>query len=445
MGDHRWRHLVGATAIVVAVGLLFLAVSTDVQAQARRRQELSVLARAHHELSATRIALAATTFVRALAINHRDALQTSIASTEGQLATTNQALSHTDADAFLLGIGVGTLRTCLGGVQASLQAVSTNDNEGAAHELSAVSAACSTLANGASAGLAYPFDFPDPDVLLVGGSYYAYATNSVAGNIQIIESTDLIHWSVVGNALPSLPGWATPNATWAPGVLQVGGTFNLYYAAKVAGSGGGEECISVATATQPQGPFTDASTAPLECQPSLGGSIDPSPFVDTDGALYLQWKSIGAGGQPATIWSEQLDATGTGFAEGPNAAPTLLIVADQAWEMGVVEAADLVVESGRYFLFYSGNNWDSADYGVGVATCTGPLGPCTKPLSQPILASGPGLQGPGGESVFTDASGTTWIAFDAYVPGAVGYPNSRDLYLRRLDLSGATPIVQSAT
>jgi hypothetical protein len=443
MGDHPWRLVLGATAIVVAAGLLVLAVTTDVQAQARRRHELTVLARARHELTAARFDLAATTYVRALAMNHRDALQTNISSTVSQLATTEQALSDTNADAFFLGINVGTLRTCLGGVQASLLAVAANDNDGAARDLSTVSTACSTVVNGTREGLVYPFDFPDPDVIHVGGSFYAYATNSTAGNIQIIDSTDLAHWNVVGNALPSLPAWATPDATWAPGVLDVGGTFNLYYSAKVAGPGGGEECISVATAAQPQGPFTDDSTAPLVCQPSLGGSIDPSPFVDTDGTLYLQWKSIGAGGHLAAIWSEKLDAAGTGFAVGPNAAPTRLIVADQAWEAGVVEAPDLGVDAGRYFLFYSGNNWDSADYGVGVATCTGPLGPCAKPLSQPILASGPGVQGPGGESVFTDASGATWIAFDAYLPGAVGYPNGRDFYLRRLDLSGPTPVVDS--
>jgi beta-xylosidase len=445
MGDRRWRILLGSVVIVASIGVLTFAVTTDAQAQGRRHHELTLLDQARHELSVARFALAATTYVRALAINHREALQTSIASAEAQLAATEQSLAHVEADAFLLGINVGTLRTCLGGVQASLQAIGANDNNAAAHDLSAVSAACSTLANSAIAGLVYPFDFPDPDVILVGDTYYAYATNSVAGNIQIIDSTDLAHWSVVGNALPGLPGWATPDATWAPGVLQVGSTFNLYYAARVAGPGGGEECISVATATQPQGPFVDSSTAPLECQASLGGSIDPSPFVDATGALFLQWRSIGAGGQPATIWSEQLDAAGTGFAGPSGATPTMLVVADQAWEAGVVEAPDLVLDAGRYFLFYSGNGWDGANYGVGFAACSGPLGPCSKPLSQPILATGSGVEGPGSTSVFTDASGATWIAFDAYVPGAVGYPNSRDLYLRRLNLTGATPIVEPAS
>jgi beta-xylosidase len=38
----------------------------------------------------------------------------------------------------------------------------------------------------------------------------------------------------------------------------------------------------MATALEPTGPFTDDSTAPMECQRALGGSIDPQPFVETN-------------------------------------------------------------------------------------------------------------------------------------------------------------------
>ena len=71
-------------------------------------------------------------------------------------------------------------------------------------DISTVSGSCTQLAGGANAGLVYPFDFPDPDVILVGQTYYAYATNSVAGNIQMISSSDLVHWTAIGNALPRL-------------------------------------------------------------------------------------------------------------------------------------------------------------------------------------------------------------------------------------------------
>jgi beta-xylosidase len=173
----------------------------------------------------------------------------------------------------------------------------------------------------------------------------------------------------------------------------------------------------------------------------LGGSIDPSPFVGSDGSPYLVWKSNGGGGASA-IWSQQLDATGTALVAG--SAPVQLLVADQSWEGGVVEAPNLVTSGGRYFLFYSGNSWKTADYATGVAMCAGPLGPCSKPLSGPILSSESNLKGPGGASVFTDVAGTAWIAFHAWSPGAVGFPNNRSLYLRRLSLSGSTPVLLPA-
>ena len=276
---------------------------------------------------------------------------------------------------------------------------------------------------------------------MVGGTYYAYATNSVGGNIQIIESTNLTSWKTVGNALPRLPAWAAADGTWAPSVIQLGGTFLLYYAAIEPSLEGVNECISVATSAGPLGPFVDGSTAPLECQPSLDGSIDPSPLVDSGGGLFLQWKSNGGAG-PTTLWSEQMAASGTAMA--PNTTPVQLLVPDEGWQGGMIEAPDLVETGGRYLLFYSGNYWGSSNYGVGYATCSGPLGPCTDASPQPILASGSGVSGPGGESVFTDTSGSTWIAFAGWTPSQVGYPHSREFYLRRLSLSGAVPSVGGA-
>ena len=42
----------------------------------------------------------------------------------------------------------------------------------------------------------------------------------------------------------------------------------------------------------------------------------------------------------------------------------------------------------RYLLFYSANRYDSAQYGVGYATCRGPQGPCTKvTVAAPLLNS----------------------------------------------------------
>jgi len=422
--------------VVATAALVIVSLTTDLQAHARSRHEHQLLKAAESNMADTRAVLAGTAHGQRLAITHRKTLQTDVAYTLDELANSTQTLTSTSQAEFLQGLGIGTLHTCLGGVNSALTQISDHNNAGAAAAISAVSSACLTLRGGSNSGLVYPFDFADPFVLTVGNTYFAYATNSVEGNIQIITSTDLTHWSAVGNALPSLPPWAAPNKTWAPSVLPIGGQYILYYAA--VNSGTGQQCISEAVAAQPQGPFVDTSTAPMVCQVNLGGSIDPTPFVDTDGTPYLLWKSIN---QPETIWSQQLTPAGTAVV---GSGPTAVLRATQSWEGGIVEAPDLILNAGRYFLFYSGNNWNSANYAVGVASCSGPLGPCSKPTSQPILTSGPNMDGPGGESVFADSTGAPWIAFAAWAPGAVGYPNSRALYIRPINLSGVWPVVEPA-
>jgi hypothetical protein len=70
----------------------------------------------------------------------------------------------------------------------------------------------------------YKNDFPDPHIILVEDTYYAYATtNGSSINIRVIRSKDLLNWEDLGDALPALPKWSMLNAgyTWAPGVIQI--------------------------------------------------------------------------------------------------------------------------------------------------------------------------------------------------------------------------------
>ncbi len=59
----------------------------------------------------------------------------------------------------------------------------------------------------------------------------------------------------------------------------------MYYTVREAASQ--QQCISRAVAAAPAGPFLDDSSGPLVCQRDLGGSIDPSPFVDDDGHVRI--------------------------------------------------------------------------------------------------------------------------------------------------------------
>ena len=358
-----------------------------------------------------------------------------LARESGEISMTDLALGSASQTAFFQQLDVSALGTCLTGVSGATTAIATADLPRAVQSLNSASTACLAV-DGTAGGPVYPFDFPDPSVLPVGGQYFAFATNSATGNIQIIQSPDLVHWASLGDALPSLPTWAQPGATWAPSVLQRGSTFVLYYSAVFANST--EQCISAAVASQPQGPYVDSSTWPLVCQLPLGGSIDPGTVVAPDGTPYLVWKSQGATGAPATLWSQQLSADGTQLV---GAAPSQLLQPDASWQHGYIEGPDLVDVGGQLLLFYSGSDWKTASYAVGYATCAGPLGPCTDRSPRPLLGSGADFVGPGGPSLFTDARGTLWLAFHAWLPGKVGYPNSRPLFLRQVTMTGGVPSV----
>jgi hypothetical protein len=433
-GRRPGRGVLAASATVVVVVLVGLVY--DVATVVADHRAGATLAATARQLKVSRYELAGTRSQTAAATATGEARRQATTRTLDEIGTARRNLAAAGQTDYFQTLDIATLKTCLTGVSTAVGAIGAADLQGAVDSITQVSSACRSL-DGSSGGLAYPFDFPDPFILPVGAEYYAFATNSAAGNIQIIESTDLTHWTTVGDALPHEASWATPGATWGPSVLQRGSTYVLYYSSVYTATG--EQCISEAVATQPQGPYVDSSQYPLECQVTLGGSIDPSPFVGADGNPYLTWKSQGANGQPATLWVQQLTADGTAVAKGTN--PTPLLAASLPWQGGIVEGPDMVVSGGRYVLLYSANHWQTADYAIGAADCSGPLGPCTETSDQPLMTTGPASSGPGGPSVFTDTQGQLWLAFHAWLPGRVGYPNSRPLFIRRLTITAGLPQV----
>ena len=74
-------------------------------------------------------------------------------------------------------------------------------------------------------------DFPDPSVIRAPDrSYYAYATQTQRGgkwvNIQAARSADLVHWQLLGDALPAKPAWASKTQDfWAPDVIRDGARY----------------------------------------------------------------------------------------------------------------------------------------------------------------------------------------------------------------------------
>lgn len=300
-----------------------------------------------------------------------------------------------------------------------------------------------------------PADFPDPHVINVDGTYYAYATTGGGKNLQSARSEDLVQWEVLDDPLPDLAAWsgltplfsATPHeATWAPAAAQIRDRFLLYYTTPALDlprpDGRPSQCISVAIATSPEGPFVDESEGPIVCQDELGGSIDSTYFQDDDGARYLIWKNDGnCCGIDTRFFIQKLSNDGRRVIGEPT---DMGVDNDVIWERFVIEAPTLTTHDGTYYLFYSGNDFASAAYAVGYATADDVLGPYTDAPENPILASKPPIAGPGHQGIVEDDDGDLWLTYHAWDVSAIGYQmgGRRAMYIDELVFEDGKAVVQ---
>lgn len=125
-------------------------------------------------------------------------------------------------------------------------------------------------------------DYSDPDVIRVGDRFYMTASSftNVPG-LPLLESPDLVNWSLVGHALKELVPRETFNrpqygkGVWAPTIRHNNGRFFIFY-------GDPDFGIYVVEAENFRGPW---STPRLLVAGK--GLIDPTPFWDEDGKAYL--------------------------------------------------------------------------------------------------------------------------------------------------------------
>lgn len=285
----------------------------------------------------------------------------------------------------------------------------------------------------------YDSNFPDPAVLEVDGTYWAYATQNAVEAMPVLRSRDLVRWTPVGDGMPELASWVEPGRTWAPEVTavrdQAGERYVAYYTAHDRVSD--VQAVGVAVADAPQGPFRDVSERPLLCQVDEGGSIDATPFTDPVGDLFghpagarwLLWKNDGNHiGVDTWIYAQRLSADGLHLV----GEPVRVLQQDQEWEGELVEGPFVRPHAGRYYLFYSGNGYASDRYAVGYAVADQVTGPYVKPQDGPIMVSNDVAAGPG-HGVVVERDGRTWYLHHAWPPGAVGEPvPGRQMWLTEL-------------
>ncbi len=282
-------------------------------------------------------------------------------------------------------------------------------------------------------------DFPDPSVIAVGSTYYAYSTASGypggVRHVPVESSRSLLSgWAEQGDAMPDLPPWVAKDSSgsvWAPEVAaRSDGSYLLYFTARAAAPFN-VQCIGAALSRSPKGPFRSAGDKPLVCHPEEMDSIDPKGFTDSDGSQYLVYTS---GRGAATIWIQPVTRDGVS-AVGERRQ---LIRADRPEEANIVEAPTLFKHSGEYVLFYSANAYNSGRYFVNYATSKSIDGPFVKAagalLNRDVL--GGSYSNPGGQDVIPGRK-EDYLVFHAYTA-----PNQRSMFVAGLGWENGKPTIR---
>ena len=125
-------------------------------------------------------------------------------------------------------------------------------------------------------------DYSDPDAIRVGDDYYLISSSFLAApGLPILHSKDLVNWTIINHVFaqqPPVEYFSRPRhgqGVWAPALRYHDGKFWIFYPDPDFG-------IYVTTATDPAGTWSQ----PVLCK-SGKGLIDPCPFWDDDGRLYL--------------------------------------------------------------------------------------------------------------------------------------------------------------
>jgi len=286
-------------------------------------------------------------------------------------------------------------------------------------------------------------DPTDPFMMAVDGRYFLYTSEGTSAlNVPLRTGPRPGRWSAPIDVMPVLPAWADGGLTWAPDVHRVAGGWALYFTALVKGIDPPTHCIGAAFARRPSGPFV-ATKAPFICQLDHRGTIDARVIDTAGGNLVILFKSEDNAnpyvpgpdqGQPTGIYAQHLSGDGRTLI-GP---ATKILGPSEPWEGTIVEAPDMVEASGTWWLFFSGNWYSSPQYGIGVAACRSPFGPCTDPSPTPFLASNQQGPGPGESSLFT-GGGAVSILYNPFHANDPGPVIPRPVVMARLGFTAQGP------
>jgi beta-xylosidase len=182
-------------------------------------------------------------------------------------------------------------------------------------------------------------DYSDPDVIRDGLNYYLVAsTFHFVPGIPILQSSDLVHWTIIGHVVHRLDmdprysmigGNRYGKGVWAPSIRKHDGRFYVYFPTPSEG-------IFVSTAEKMTGPWSEP-----EVVIAGAGLEDPCPFWDDDGTAYLIHSRTGAG--PLILHRMSAD--------GRHVLDEGKIIVQDPEHLPVLEGPKLYKRNGYYYIF----------------------------------------------------------------------------------------------
>lgn len=210
-------------------------------------------------------------------------------------------------------------------------------------------------------------DYSDPDVCRVGDDFYMTSSSFACfPGLQILHSTDLVNWEIIGAALTDYPGpgwsdsrpwetlsqqldkpyddtpdshaWRTVpqhgNGVWAPAIRYHEGFFYIY-------CGDPDRGVFMVRTDDPRGRWEDPVWVV-----KAKGYIDPCPFWDEDGKAYLSHGCAGSrAGIKSVLFVAPMSPDGTRLL-GPSR-----IVYDGHETQPTIEGTKFYKRNGYYYIF----------------------------------------------------------------------------------------------
>ena len=282
-----------------------------------------------------------------------------------------------------------------------------------------------------------------------------------------LRSTDLVHWTYVGDAFTERPSWATADAgLWAPEIEYdaATGRYILYVTVTNTTFPGGGSAIAAATSDAPTGPWEWAEEPVVEphapdcCPNDRRWVYDPEVLQAPEGDFIYYGSYFGG------ISVRRLSAD--------------LLHSDKATQSNVAisnkyEGAEVVPHDGWYYLFASATDCcrgPLTGYAVFVGRSQSPTGPFLdrsgvdlndnetpadatdgRAGGTPVLVGNDDpWVGTGHNTVFRDAAGQWWTIYHAvdrnepYFEGAVGF-TKRPALLDAIDWVDGWPTVNGGS